>query len=78
MILKHDALLVSSVVRSRKRAVAVGSSLKSNKKVSSLVDKVFHFLLSKIYGPVWFLTFSFKNTFIRNTKFDFDGKKSFV
>lgn len=29
----------TKVVRSRKRAVAVGSSLKSNKKVSSLVDK---------------------------------------
>ncbi|KAK8468573.1 hypothetical protein PHAVU_006G059260 [Phaseolus vulgaris] len=29
----------SKVVRTRKRAVAVGSSLKSNKKVSSLVDK---------------------------------------
>ncbi|GAU47876.1 hypothetical protein TSUD_404480 [Trifolium subterraneum] len=30
----------TKVVRTRKRAVAVGSSLKSNKKVSSLVDKV--------------------------------------
>ncbi|KAK7387190.1 hypothetical protein VNO78_27767 [Psophocarpus tetragonolobus] len=40
---EKNASLVSKaqtkVVRSRKRAVAVGSSLKSNKKVSSLVDK---------------------------------------
>lgn len=53
MINSNPAILDSylslfSVARTRKRAVAVGSSLKSNKKVSSLVDKVGFFKLKKI------------------------------
>ncbi len=35
-----NLLLCFAVVRSKKRAVSVATSLRSNKKVSSLVDKV--------------------------------------
>lgn len=57
-----------SVARNRKRAVAVGSSLKSNKKVSSLVDKASFFTTKSIYVFLIFFRFYTLDYFLFNVK----------
>lgn len=71
----HDYLpflSLFSVVRNRKRAVAVGSSLKSNKKVSSLVDKASFFKTKSIYVFLVFFEFHTLDYFLFNMKLILD------